>query len=323
MRDTEEQFVTTVVDWIGYSTIREEGLNDYLERSGNEEFKESITAARAEGISDAEILCSFFAKLCYKALTLGQNTNISRTRDIASNLIACFDHGHGSVFEHVDFSFVISDCSRVFTHELVRHRIGTAFSQNSGRYCRLDQIPLVWDPILDPVKEMWSDHLHATEDVVYLTECALGLRKAPQGYPHILPGQCLKAHDTEKTRWVVDNSFDFTKRKKITSAIRRIAPNGQANEIGFTTNLRTLRHTILMRTGRHAEWEIRVVFEQIYLALKEKYPYIFYGAVETVVDGIIEVSGMKMQPYEQSAEMVLAEMSREQIQAYLDTRPEE
>ena len=88
------------------------------------------------------------------------------------------------------------------------------------------------------------------------------------------------------------------KKKKITSALRRLLPNGQSNEIGFSCNLRTLRHIVQLRTSRYAEWEIRLVFNQIYSLVKEKYPLVFYKAKEEKVDGSLEVSGMKLQPWE-------------------------
>ncbi len=113
---------------------------------------------------------------------------------------------------------------------------------------------------------------------------------------------------------------DFARKKKITSALRRIAPNGQSNEIGFTVNLRSLRHTLMLRTSRHAEWEIRLVFNQLYQLLKDKYPMIFYGAKEEMVEGLLEISGMKMQPYEVESKVVLAEASTEDLERILAIR---
>ena len=55
---------------------------------------------------------------------------------------------------------------------------------------------------------------------------------------------------------------------------------------------------VMMRTSRHAEWEIRKVFADIYLAIKEKFPMVFYGATEEEIDGILEISGMKLLPHE-------------------------
>jgi thymidylate synthase ThyX len=65
-----------------------------------------------------------------------------------------------------------------------------------------------------------------------------------------------------------------------------------------TINLRSLRHMIMLRTNRASEWEIRLVFQEIYKIMKEKYPLMFFDAVEEMIDGLIEVGGMRTQPYE-------------------------
>ena len=286
------RFVEPKVYWVGYQKINEAEVHRYLKDSDNEDFLESMEAAWKAGLTDAEILCSMFAKLCYKSLSLGHNANISKVRDIEDNIRNCFDVGHGSVFEHVNFNFIIADCSRVFTHELVRHRAGTAFSQNSGRFIRLDEIDIIFDPILEPIRNLCQEK-QSYDEVWYRKAVeAIGLR----------------------------DMKNFAQKKKITSALRRFAPNGQSNEIGFSVNLRSLRHTVMMRTGRHAEWEIRKVFEQIYLLLKNVYPTIFHGAKEEVVEGIIEVTGMLMQPYEKTADMLLSELTDDQLEAELAHR---
>jgi len=51
-----------------------------------------------------------------------------------------------------------------------------------------------------------------------------------------------------------------------------------------------------MRTSRHAEWEIRFVFNQVYDICVNKFPLIFCDAKVEEVDGLTEVSGMKLQP---------------------------
>ena len=53
--------------------------------------------------------------------------------------------GHGSVLEHGWVSYMITNTSRVVTHELVRHRAGTAISQESLRLLRLEDMGL-WIP---------------------------------------------------------------------------------------------------------------------------------------------------------------------------------
>ena len=111
------------------------------------------------------------------------------------------------------------------------------------------------------------------------------------------------ARETQDTYNIVVSQFDWdamkmVDKKKLTSYLRRNLPNGQANEIGVTLNIRALRHLVQMRTSRHAEWEIRLVFGQIYDLVKAKFPLIFHGAKETKIGGLVEISGMKMQPYE-------------------------
>lgn len=265
---------------IGATTVFHDALVEYLEYVDCLEFLEVYDAAIEDGVHPGEALCSMYAKLCYKALTTKHNDNITRTRDIPKNIASCFDTGHSSVFEHCNLNFMITDCSRVFTHELVRHRVGTAFSQTSGRYCRSDNLGMVLeDPITSkiPMKpgardllgqmEVWAGDIEAT-------------------YNRLV----------EKIDW---DKMDMTMRKKVTSYMRRLLPNGQANEMGLTLNIRSLRHLVQMRTGRFAEWEIRVVFESIYKLVKDKFPLIFHGAKEQEIDGILQVSGMRMQPYEE------------------------
>ncbi len=263
------KLVSPSVYLVGYTTMDVTGMWQYLADTDNDDFKTSIESAKREGLTDGEILCSFYAKLCYASLTLGKNDNVSRIRDIPDNLRNCFDMGHGSVFEHVQLNFVATNVSRIFTHELVRHRVGTAFSQTSGRYVRGDNVDIVFDPILEPVRD----------DVVELQ------------------GLIEERYRLMVKKMGLDEMKDFTRKKKVTSALRRMFPNGQSNEIGFSVNLRSLRHLIQLRTGRHAEWEIRALFRDVYRLTKDRYPLIYYGAKEEVIDDLVEVSGMKMQPY--------------------------
>ena len=43
------------------------------------------------------------------------------------------DSGHHSVLEHSQFTFFISGVSRALSHQLVRHRIGVRYTQQSQR----------------------------------------------------------------------------------------------------------------------------------------------------------------------------------------------
>lgn len=325
-----DRFVEPDVHLVGYTATNMSGILEYLEKSGNLEFREALKKAEHEGVQPAETLISMYAKLCYASLSVGNNANITQVRDIKGNLKGIFDHAHGSVLEHVTVNFIIRNCSRVFTHELVRHRVGSAYSQTSGRYCRIDigGLKVVWDPILDGCEEEAEAVLLAIEKGIYLMECKKGLREPPEAHPSADELDCFYAngpgiwvdHIVQVHKmWVPKaKGVNFARKKKLTSAFRRFAPNGQTNEIGASLNIRTLRHTILMRTSRHSEWEIRKVFEKIYFMVREKFPLLFADAKEEVVEGIVEVTGMRMAPYDRE----LKDFSFAELQAEMDRRAE-
>ncbi len=55
----------------------------------------------------------------------------AKMQRLISNVI---ESGHGSTIEHVVFTFGITGVSRTLSHQLVRHRAGVAFDQQSQRY---------------------------------------------------------------------------------------------------------------------------------------------------------------------------------------------
>ena len=256
------KFVEPKAFLIGYTNVDTAGMLAYLQHTGNEDFTSTWKDAMSAGISPGEALCSFYAKLCYKSLTEGKNQNLEGVRGIKSNIESCFNVEHESVFEHCSLNFVFTGVSRVFTHELVRHRVGTAFSQTSGRYVRNDVLEFVMDPILRPVDYIISSMLQKLHRDYLDAALDIGVNDAKK--------------------------FDI--KKKLTSALRRILPNGQANEIGFTANIRALRHITQMRTSRHAEWEIRKVFAEVHEIVSKKFPLIFYGENVEMVDGFPEIT---------------------------------
>jgi thymidylate synthase (FAD) len=267
-------FVTPQTYLVGFTNIDYSGLSQYLIDTNQTEFVEFIEQAQKEGVSPGEILCSFYAKLCYKSLTTGKNANISKVRGIQDNIQSTIKSGHGSVFEHCWLNFVTTNCSRVFTHELVRHRVGTAFSQTSGRYVALgvdsEENPSDIDLVLDP---LLSEHSNEIDQFLldYIGEFVRDLRKK------------LKVKD-----------LSFDQKKKLTSAIRRLAPNGQANEIGWSCNIRSLRHMIEMRTARFAEWEIRTIFNQVADIILDRWPGILYGHSVQEIDGLNEYTNLRI-----------------------------
>lgn len=292
------KFVEPKTHLVGYTTLDWEGIRTYLRETDQMEFYDELLGRNEETgtqVSEGEALCSFYAKLCYSSLTTKKNKNISKVRGIAANIKGTFDQGHGSVFEHCWLNFVTTSCSRVFTHELVRHRVGTAHSQTSGRYVRGNEIDFVFDPILEPVNHVIESTLGEIEEGYYKAESLMGLngREALKHYGIFDPDRYAK----EQLGIDDLDNIPMDRKKKITSALRRILPNGQSNEIGWSVNVRSLRHFLMVRSNRHAEWEIRKVADQVYRIVEEKFPLMLYGAKTEMVEGALEITGMKLQPY--------------------------
>src|SRR3989344_4772774 len=83
-----------------------------------------------DGLTDGEWLSKIAGQLCY--LSFGSKR--TKNKDAAKYLDHIKSSGHGSVFEHPNYSFLVYGNSRSETHEKVRHRAGFGFSQLSQRY---------------------------------------------------------------------------------------------------------------------------------------------------------------------------------------------
>lgn len=244
---------------IGESVAVLEGVDAMLDHLGVPDWD-------TDAVSDTEKLSEIAGKLCYMSFDTDLNANLTRTGTrnnhdyLQQGIIAT---KHGSVLEHTVVNFVLLDVSRVLTHELVRHGDGTAFSQESGRYVRRELGMFIPDIIREN--------------------------------PELLEGFIAAAEAIEGnyTKLVVlsgiNESTDFGWKKKMTSALRRILPEGRANAIFFSANHRALRHIIQMRTDRQAEEEVRRAFYPVFLAMKERYPAIYADGRTEVVNGIEEV----------------------------------
>jgi thymidylate synthase (FAD) len=189
---------------------------------------------------------------------VGLNPNITKVREgNAEHLKNVIESGHGSVLEHCMINFMFCDVSRVFTHELVRHRVGVAISQESLRYVRLTELksfdfPRLKDELTEEEEQWFRD-------------------KTFQVFTYL---EQIQREMTAKFK--LDDEKSFAKKKKLTSRMRRLAPLGLLTNIGWSANLRTLRHVIPLRTHNSAEEEIRMVFAEVGRICKEKYPNVFF-----------------------------------------------
>ncbi len=78
------------------------------------------------------------ARLCYSDKDPHSLMEDMSRDDIEKLVRKVVKMGHYSTLEHTYFYFAV-ECSRVTSHQLVRHRVGTAYSQRSQRYVSEDE----------------------------------------------------------------------------------------------------------------------------------------------------------------------------------------
>lgn len=230
---------------IGETRLVEEGLQAYLKHLG-------VSNWASDAPTDTEKLIEVMGRLCYRSFEPGLNPNVTKVREHNSDYLAnILRVKHGSVIEHPVMNFIFSDVSRVFTHELVRHRAGVAISQESLRFVRLTDLGQ-WLPTVisesPEAMEIFSDTFKELEDLQ------------------------VKLADLFE---LDEGKVSFHVKKEITSAMRRLAPIGLATTIGWSANPRTLRWVLEMRTDPAAEEEIRFVFGQVGQIVCDRYPHLF------------------------------------------------
>jgi len=137
------------------------------------------------------------------------------------------ESGHGSTIEHIVFTFGISGVSRTLSHQLVRHRAGLAFDQQSQRYVKFKgastMMPTSIADAEPDLRTRFEEQIDGSLDL-YGDLLAAGI-----------PGE--------------DARFVF--------------PNATRTNLVMTANLRALIHMSGLRLCTMAQWEIRRLFQLI------------------------------------------------------------
>ena len=140
------------------------------------------------------------------------------------------ESGHGSTIEHVNFTFAISGVTRTLSHQLVRHRAGTAFDQQSQRY----------------VSFKGRDNYTIPDSIT------------KGDLPDDLAGRFQRAVDEN-----LDLYGQLLQAEVPAEDARFIFPNAMQTNLIMTVNLRQLIHMSGLRLCTMAQWEIRQLFKQI------------------------------------------------------------
>jgi thymidylate synthase (FAD) len=234
--------------------------------------EEGTSWKRAPGVSEAEEIVEAAGRICY--MSFGDKQSPKTNAEYVRHLVAM---EHESVLEHVDWGFVLTGVSRAFSHQLVRHRPGFAFSQLSQQYHEETGAQFVEPQLKLPsqAQAAWDRAIHT----------------AKEAYREIL--ESLTALEGQADN---DNLRKRELRRAIRSTARSVLPNATETKIFVTANARALRHFFRVRGSIPGDFEMRQVGAAMLRCVKEAAPSLFADfEIETAKDGY-PIVVKKLQP---------------------------
>jgi flavin-dependent thymidylate synthase len=142
-----------------------------------------------------------------------------------------------SSWEFLEFLFLIEDVSRAFTHQLVRHRIGTKFAQQSQRTVDMGGFDFVMPPPGVEDEEVADVFMVACSDI-------------DDAYQRLVQEMAVKPQDA-----------------------RALLPTNVSTNINFGTNLRTLHDMARLRLCTKTQGEFQDVFRAIRAEVARALPW--------------------------------------------------
>lgn len=159
------------------------------------------------------------------------------------------DSGHQSIAEHVYFTFAIEGISRACSHQLVRHRAGIVFSQQSQRYVEIKED---WDSLFDSMDETRTDEINAWLKSV-ADKYFVGVTE--DNYNEYIEVLCSYLYKVKQGMKPED--------------ARNVLPNATKTNITMSVNFRELIHLCNLRLCTRAQKEIRDLFGLIVKEVKD------------------------------------------------------
>lgn len=221
---------------------------------------------------EPEKLVSAAAKLCYSRVGINEITDNLNNDNTLRFINMLMDLGHESPIEHVSFTFGVEGVSRVLTHQLVRHRIGCSYSQQSQRYVKLEQFEYIIPPQIDGIPEVREKFISAME---YSQRC----------YNELVEVLYKKNYDNMKADGKSERQASADAEKMSIEDARYVFPNACETKIIFTMNARALYNFFRNRCCNRAQWEIRGLADKMLEKVRDVAPVLFKNAGPPCISG--------------------------------------
>ncbi|HYE08951.1 MAG TPA: FAD-dependent thymidylate synthase [Patescibacteria group bacterium] len=214
---------------------------------------------------EPEKLIAAAAKLCYSHVGTEDIMEGLEPEKTDKFLGMLMDLGHESPIEHVSFTFAVEGISRVLTHQLVRHRIGCSYSQQSQRYVKLEQFEYIIPPEIEKVQQAKEIFVKAMEE-------------DQKTYNKLVEVLYKEHFDRFIAEGKTEKQAKSAAEKSSIEDARYVFPNACETKIVFTMTARALMNFFRHRCCNRAQWEIREMSEEMLRQVKATAPTLFKNA---------------------------------------------
>lgn len=184
---------------------------------------------------DPERVIERAGRVCWKSEDrIGDDSHVAFIRMLKKK-------GHESVLEHASAGFmVVTD--RGISHEIVRHRVGMSYSQESTRYCCYDKGKFGGE-----ITVVRPSGIHHEDDATW----AVAMHRAEEAYLELLE------HGVSPQN------------------ARSVLPTCLKTELAITGTFRAWRHFLTLRLSKAAHPDIRIIARFIADELVQLAPTVF------------------------------------------------
>lgn len=236
-----------------------------LQKIGVIDMDTSLRVELLQYTPEPEKLVSSAAKLCYSNVGVSDILGNLDNSSIDRFLSMLTEVGHESPIEHVNFTFGVEGVSRALTHQLVRHRIGCSYSQQSQRYVRLRQFEYIIPPQIESIPEAKEKFIEAME-------------YSQKYYNDLIDLLFKKNYEKLIASGKDEKQASLQAEKSSIEDARYVFPNACETKIVFTMNARALYNFFRHRCCNRAQWEIHNLADEMLKKVRSVAPILFRNA---------------------------------------------